>query len=69
MATVRASDLQGQLASQDKQKGDLRKQLQDIFTGQQIPNEVAVNLYRLQREAESSRKLYESFSSRLGEVQ
>lgn len=69
MATVRASDLQGQLAAQDKQKGDLRKQLQDIFTGQQIPNEVAVNLYRLQREAESSRKLYESFSSRLGEVQ
>jgi polysaccharide biosynthesis transport protein len=69
MATVRVSDLQSQLAAQDKQKGDLRKQLQDIFSSQQIPNEVAVNLYRLQREAESSRKLYESFSSRLGEVQ
>ena len=69
MATVRAADLQGQLASQDKQKGDLRKQLQDIFTSQQIPNEVAVSLYRLQREADSSRKLYESFSNRLGEVQ
>jgi polysaccharide biosynthesis transport protein len=69
MATVRLSDLQGQLAAQDKQKGDLRKQLQDIFSSQQIPNEVAVNLYRLQREAEGSRKLYETFSSRLGDVQ
>ncbi len=69
MATVRTTDMQNQLTEQDKRKDQLRKQLQDIFSRQQIPADVSVNLYRLQREAESSRKLYENFSNRLGEVQ
>ena len=69
MADLKTNDLQNQLAQQDKSKDDLRKQLQEVFTQQKIPSEVSVNLYRLQREAETSRKLYETFSTRLGEVQ
>jgi polysaccharide biosynthesis transport protein len=61
--------MQEQLATNDKQKIELRKQLQDLFNRQQIPTEVSVSLYRLQREADSKRKLYENFSVRLGEVQ
>jgi polysaccharide biosynthesis transport protein len=66
---VRTASIKDELDKSDKQKQDLSKQLQDLFARQSIPNEVAVNLYRLQREAESSRKLYESYSTRLGEVQ
>jgi polysaccharide biosynthesis transport protein len=68
-ASLRSASLREELGKSDKQKESLRKQLQDLFSHQQIPNEVAVSLYRLQREAESSRKLYESYSTRLGEVQ
>jgi polysaccharide biosynthesis transport protein len=64
----RASDVEGQLSNVDKRRDELRKQLQDIFTHQQIPNEVSVNLFRLQRDADSGRKLYETFSNRLAEV-
>jgi polysaccharide biosynthesis transport protein len=68
-ASQRSASLKDELGKSDKQKEALRRQLQDLFSRQQIPNEVAVNLYRLQREAEGSRKLYESYSTRLGEVQ
>jgi polysaccharide biosynthesis transport protein len=69
LAKLRGDNLREELDKSDKQKSELGKQLQDLFSHQQIPNEVAVSLYRLQREAESSRKLYDSFSTRLGEVQ
>jgi polysaccharide biosynthesis transport protein len=68
-ANVRSASIKDELDKSDKQKQDLSKQLQDLFSRQPIPNDVAVNLYRLQREAESNRKLYESYSTRLGEVQ
>ncbi len=69
MAKFRTTELQDEISKSDQQKSELGKQLQDLFSHQKIPNEVAVNLYRLQREADGSRKLYESFSTRLGEVQ
>ncbi len=69
MAKIRSGSLREELDNSDKKKVELGKQLQDLFSHQKIPNEVAVNLYRLQREAESSRKLYDTFSTRLGEVQ
>jgi polysaccharide biosynthesis transport protein len=68
-ASIRTASIKDELDKSDKQKQDLGKQLQDLFSRQSIPNDVAVNLYRLQREAESNRKLYESYSTRLGEVQ
>ena len=68
-ASLRVASIKDELDKSDRAKQDMGKQLQDLFARQQIPNEVAVNLYRLQREAESSRKLYESYSTRLGEVQ
>jgi succinoglycan biosynthesis transport protein ExoP len=68
-ASVRTASLKDELGKSDKQKEALRKQLQELFGHQEIPNEIAINLYRLQREAESSRKLYETYSTRLGEVQ
>jgi polysaccharide biosynthesis transport protein len=68
-ASIRSASLKDELGKSDKQKEALRKQLQELFSHQQIPNEVAIGLYRLQREAESGRKLYESYSTRLGEVQ
>jgi capsular exopolysaccharide synthesis family protein len=58
-----------ELAGADTQVEELRKNIQDLFLRQQIPSEVAVDLYRLQREAETNRKLYDSYSERLGEVQ
>ena len=68
-AKLRTESVREELAKSDKSKIELSKQLQDLFSKQKIPNEVAVNLYRLQREAESNRKLYENYSTRLGEVQ
>ncbi len=68
-ASLRTATIRDELSKSDKQKEDIRKQLQELFGRQEIPSEVAVNLYRLQRDAESSRKLYDSYSTRLGEVQ
>lgn len=68
-AKIRAENVRTELTNFDSKKMELRKQLQDLFSRQQVPNDVAVNLYRLQREAESNRKLYETYSTRLGEVQ
>jgi capsular exopolysaccharide synthesis family protein len=67
-AATKANEIQSQLASSDKQRDQLRKLLQDIFTHQQIPNEVSVNLFRLQRDADSNRKMYDTLSGRLAEV-
>lgn len=68
-AKLRTDSIQDELAKSDKQKIDLSKQLQVLFSQQKIPSEVAVSLFRLQREAENNRKLYDNYSARLGEVQ
>ena len=67
-AQQQSENVRRQLANTDKLKDDLRKQLQEIFIHQSIPNEVSVNLFRLQSESENTRKLYESFSNRLAAV-
>lgn len=67
-AQAQATNVRNQIASSDKRKDDLRQQLQDIFTHQQIPDQVSVDLFRLQNETQNSRKLYESVSNRLAEV-
>jgi capsular exopolysaccharide synthesis family protein len=43
---------------------------QRIVTGQHVvPQSIAVELYRLQRDVETNRKLYDTYVARLGEVQ
>jgi polysaccharide biosynthesis transport protein len=69
ITTSRIEDLSQKRTQTDTRTASLRKSLQDLFAQQSIPNEVAVDLYRLQRKSENSRALYESYTTRLGAVQ
>lgn len=69
ITSSRIGELTTQRNQTDTRTASLRKSLQELFAQQSIPNEVAVDLYRLQRKSENSRALYESYTTRLGAVQ
>lgn len=68
-AQQRDTALREQLTASDTQTAELRKSMLELFSRQPIPSDVAVDLYRLRQESDNQRKLYESYSQRLGEVQ
>lgn len=61
--------LGGQLSSLDTEANKLRQELRAKFFDQPIPSDVAVQLYRLQRDAETSKTLFDTYVARLGEVE
>ncbi len=67
-ASKRSNSIRDQLQKSDTEKEALRAQLQDLFSRQQIPSDVAVGLYRLQKDTENNRRLYDIYSSKLSEV-
>lgn len=64
-----ARQLGGQLSSLDTETSKLRQDLRTKFIDQPIPSDVAVQLYRLQRDAETSKTLLDNYMARLGEVE
>lgn len=64
-----ARQLGGQLSSLDTETNKLRQDLRTKFIDQPIPSDVAVQLYRLQRDAETSKTLLDNYMSRLSEVE
>lgn len=61
--------LGGQLSSLDTEASKLRQELRTKFLDQPIPSDVAVQLYRMQRDAETSKTLFDNYMARLGEVE
>jgi polysaccharide biosynthesis transport protein len=69
LVTREISNLRQQVASNDNRMATVSQQMRDLIGQQTLPQAVAVDLYKLQRNAETNRKLYDSYVSRLGEVQ
>jgi polysaccharide biosynthesis transport protein len=62
-------ELNRTLSSSDAKVSALRNSVVELFGRQDVPSNVTIQLYRLQREAQNSRQLYDNYSQRLGEVQ
>ena len=68
-AQKRANGLQTDIALSDARSIVARNQISSTLTQTQLPKEVSVELFRLQRDAETSRSLYESYLTKLRQVE
>jgi polysaccharide biosynthesis transport protein len=68
-ADEHAGNLRLQLRDNKTESESLGDQLQVLMGQQSIPSDVTVELYRLQRDAETVRKLYDNYLTRLAEAQ
>jgi capsular exopolysaccharide synthesis family protein len=58
-----------ELSTFDNHAATVGQKVRDLISQQTLPQSMTVDLYRLQRDAETNRKLYDSYVARLGEVQ
>jgi uncharacterized protein involved in exopolysaccharide biosynthesis/Mrp family chromosome partitioning ATPase len=65
----RIAGLRQELTKLDERAATLRDALGNILSHPSTMTEAGVTLFRLQRESETNRKLYDSYVARLGEVQ
>jgi len=68
-AQQRSSALQDDLSASQSRSADVRKQIQDTVGQLQLPQAVSVDLFRLQRDAETRRTLYDTFLTKLRQVE
>ncbi len=68
-ADRRTAALQADLAASQSRSADARQQVNSTITQLQLPKEVSVELFRLQRDAETRRTLYDSFLTKLRQVE
>ncbi|HVZ14737.1 MAG TPA: Wzz/FepE/Etk N-terminal domain-containing protein [Bauldia sp.] len=68
-AEQRSSALQDDLSASQSRSADVRKQIQDTVGQLQLPQDVSVELFRLQRDAETRRTLYDTFLTKLRQVE
>lgn len=68
-ATNELTAVQAQIASADTRMTQLRQQIDAALVAQQLPRDISVQLFRLQRDLDSRRSLYDSFLAKLGQVE
>ena len=68
-AESRSADLHRLLNESETQLNSMRVRLQALIAEQPIPSDVTVEFYRLQRDSETVRKLYDNYVTRLAEAQ
>lgn len=68
-AESRSADLHRLLNESETQLNSMRVRLQTLIAEQPIPSDVTVEFYRLQRDSETVRKLYDNYVTRLAEAQ
>ena len=68
-AQKRASALQTDIALSDARSANVRTQITAALSQTQLPKDVSLELFRLQREVETSRTLYQSYLTKLRQVE
>lgn len=68
-AEVRAEEIRTAIASEERQMSEIRGRLEAVLSSQELPKEVSVELFRLQREAATSRSLYDSYFTKWKQVE
>lgn len=68
-AERRVTELRTVISSSEQDTTDLRAQLDSILARQEIPRDVSVELFRLQRDSETKRNLYSSFLAKLRQAE
>jgi capsular exopolysaccharide synthesis family protein len=68
-ADSRTAALQADLSESRSRSADVRAQVDSTISGLQLPKQVSVELFRLQRDAETRRSLYDSFLTKLRQVE
>ncbi|MGQ0486727.1 MAG: GumC family protein [Hyphomicrobiales bacterium] len=63
------SAIDKQVQGRDSELSKIRKSIEDTIGSQTIPPELAIGLYRLQKEALNNQRLYDSYAARLGDAQ
>lgn len=69
MALDHLSAIDTQVKQYDSELSKIRKSIEDTIGSQAIPPELAIGLYRLQKQAINNQRLYDSYAARLGDVQ
>ena len=69
MALDHLSAIDTQVKEYDGELSKIRKSIEDTIGSQAIPPELAIGLYRLQKQAINNQRLYDSYAARLGDVQ
>lgn len=69
LADQERSSVASQIAESRARSEELRGQLQSVIKVQDIPREIAVELFRLQRDVSASRELYGTYLARLRQVE
>jgi capsular exopolysaccharide synthesis family protein len=67
--TKEIDTLRSTISSNNRRLVEIGKSISASLNRAKIPQSIAVDYYRLQRDAETNRKLYDSYVARLGEVQ
>ena len=68
-AQKQTNGLQTEIALSDARSTEARNQITNSLTQTQLPKDVSVELFRLQRDEETSRTLYESYLTKLRQVE
>ncbi|MEO8667395.1 MAG: GNVR domain-containing protein, partial [Bauldia sp.] len=68
-ADVRIASVQAEMSVADSRNADLRRQLDRALAQQQLPKDFSAEIFRLQRDLETRRALYDNFLTKLGQVE
>jgi hypothetical protein len=68
-AQKRTNALQTDIALSDARSAEARNQITNSLAQTELPKEISVELFRLQRDAETSRALYQSYLTKLRQVE
>lgn len=68
-AEQRVTELRAAVSESEHNSAEIRAQLDALLTRQDIPREVSVEFFRLQRDAETKRNLYSSFLTKLRQTE
>lgn len=68
-AERRVSSVQSEVTDADNRIATLRREIDVALSQQQLPKDFSVELFRLQRDIETRRVLYDSFLTKLGQVE
>jgi capsular exopolysaccharide synthesis family protein len=68
-AERRIASVQSEVAAAESRNATLRTQVDEALARQQLPKEFSVEIFRLQRDLETRRGLYDNFLTKLGQVE
>lgn len=69
LAEAQRAEINSALETSRTRSTELRSELQSVITSEDLPSDITVDLYRLQRDASASRELYDSYLSRLRQIE